>query len=55
MTVNNEAAGNRTDTLNSNICNRSTEKNEILLVLIYLLFILVFKKNQKNNQNILIQ
>lgn len=29
MTVNNEAAGNRTDTLNSSICSKST-RNAIL-------------------------
>lgn len=29
ITVKSGAAGNRTDTLNSSICRRSTEKNEI--------------------------
>lgn len=28
MTVNNEAAGNRTDTLNSSICSKSTVEGE---------------------------
>lgn len=31
-TVSNEAAGNRTETLNSSICNKSTEINFILLL-----------------------